>query len=70
MSEEKRGSCLVDIRLKRVGKRWGGPFRDKTQEFRSEMSSDLVGDSGDAEQWSGAGCLVKAEPTGRPDGTA
>ena len=27
------------------------------------MSLDQVGDSGDADQWSGAGCLVKAELT-------
>ena len=32
------------------------------------MNLGQVGDSGDAE-WSGAGCLVKAELTGHPDGT-
>ena len=33
------------------------------------MSLDQVGDSGDADEWSGAGCLVKAELNGHPDGT-
>ena len=42
----------------------------RTREFRPEMSSDQVGDAGDAEQWSDAGCLVKAQLTGHPHGTA
>ena len=33
------------------------------------MSLGQVGDSGDADEWSGSGCLVKAELTGHPDGT-
>ena len=33
------------------------------------MSLDQVGDSGDADQWSGTGCLVKAQLTGHLDGT-
>ena len=55
MFEDKRGCCLVDIRLKGVGKRWGTSSGTRTQEFRPEMSLDQVGDSGDAEQWSCAG---------------
>ena len=67
MPEDKLGCCLVDIRLKGVGKSWGVSSGTRTQEFRPEMSLDQAGDSGDADQWSGAGCLVKAELTGHPD---
>ena len=69
MFEDKLGCCLVDIRLKGVGKNWGVSSGTRTQEFRPEMNLGQVGDSGDADERSGSGCLVKAELTGHPDGT-